>query len=497
MFEGWVPHDNFTHRRPRPPEPQKSQSMPSFLKYLILVPLALPSEAQAYLDPASGNALGALVAALFTSAAFFFRSAFYRISALISGSEPANAPTPQSSSEPPILLFSEGLTYWSTFQPIVEELLARGVTFSYLTLDHHDPGLLIDTPQMHAKLVPRNRAGFAKIQQTQARVMLSTTPNIGCPDYPLQRPPRVKDLVHVFHAMANVSCYRKGSLDFYDSVLMMGPHEEAPIRLVEHARGLKTKRLLPAGLPYLEVLHDQRHNPSATSTEQASDGQFDTARTTVLIAPSWGPKSCLSEYGTDFIKGLAVAGYNILIRLHPHSHSFEPEQVQQWKDALQGIDAIQWDTHALGTHAMAQAQILISDTSSIRFDFAFVYEKPVITLPVSAASQTDFEGDYMDQVWTETMAPSLGTVVKPEDLGALPQIVTDTLAKFTPEHLQGLRESAVSNFGSSSKVIVAYLVDQAKHLNLSEADQIAKIHQLSARLEALEAAVLNPPKPTT
>ncbi len=468
--------------------------MPSYAKLMILGVLALPSEAQAYLDPASGNALGALIAALFTSIAFFFRSAFYRVSALVSGRELATAPTPQTAEAPPILLFSEGHTYWSTFQPIVEELLARGVTFSYLTLDHHDPGLLIDSPLMHAKLLPRNRTGFAKVQQTRAGLMLSTTPNIGCPDYPLQRPAQVKDLVHVFHSLANVSCYRKGSLDFYDSVLMVGPHEEAPIRRVEQARGLRTKRLIPAGLPYLEVLHDQRHRPSAAPVETVSDFRFDRTGATVLLAPSWGPKGCLSEYGTDFVKDLAKAGFNIIVRLHPHSHVFEPAQVQKWQEALQGIDAIRWDTHTLGTQAMAQAQILISDTSSIRFDFAFVYEKPVITLPIAAASQTDFECDYLDQIWTETMAPNLGALVKPEELSSLPQLVTETMANFKPEHLQGLRDQAVSNFGTSSQVIVDYMVDQAKHLNQSAADQIATIRQLSARLEALEAAVLNPQK---
>ena len=468
--------------------------MPSYLKLVILVVLACPSPAQAYLDPASGNALGALVAALFTSAAFFFRSAFYRISALVSGREPASLPTPQTGQEPPILLFSEGLAYWSTFQPIVAELLAREVKFSYLTLDHHDPGLLIDHPLMHAKLLPRNRAGFTKIEQTGARVMLSTTPNIGCPDYPLQRPARVKDLVHVFHSLANVSCYRKGSLDFYDSVLMVGPHEEAPIRRVEQARGLKEKRLIPAGLPYLEVLHDGHQIKSTAPDAPVPDFQFRQAQPTVLIAPSWGPKGCLSEYGTDFIKGLAAAGFNLIIRLHPHSYTFESAQVQRWQEALDGLESIHWDTQALGSHAMAQAQILISDTSSIRFDFAFVYEKPVLTLPIAAANQTDFEGDYLDQLWTETMAPNLGAIVKPEELDALPELVTKTLASFKPTHLQGLRDRAVSNFGTSSKVIVDYLVDQAKHLSLSEADQIAQIHQLSARLAALEAAVLTPPK---
>ena len=67
---------------------------------LLVLALALPSPAHAYLDPASGNALGALVVALFTYLAFFFHVACYRLNALLSGNDLTERPALKEGSAP-------------------------------------------------------------------------------------------------------------------------------------------------------------------------------------------------------------------------------------------------------------------------------------------------------------------------------------------------------------------------------------------------------------
>ena len=343
------------------------------LALLLILGVAASNNAYAYLDPASGNAIVSFFIALFGAGVFFVKSVFYRVFSRTPLTPLSSEPATEEQSLP--LIFSEGKTYWTTFKPIVEEFIRRKIHFRYISLDVHDPGLVIDSVFMHSQLFSKNRIGFAKLANLRANVMLSTTPNIGSQGYPLARPAGVLNLVHVFHAMVDLSCYRKGSLDFYDSVLMTGLHEERSIRLVEEARGLPQKRLMVAGLPCLDDLNRQKIEL------EKSDFATDKSKTTVLVAPSWGAKGCFSEYGTAFIKTLSATNHHVIIRLHPHSHTFEPNSVKRWLAETKDLPGVVWDDNTFGTRSMTQADILISDASSIRFDFAFLYEKPVISLP--------------------------------------------------------------------------------------------------------------------
>jgi cell division protein ZapA (FtsZ GTPase activity inhibitor) len=296
--------------------------------------------------------------------------------------------------------------------------------------------------------------------------MLSTTPNIGSAGYPMDRPVRVKNLVHVFHAMVDLSCYRKGSLDFYDTVLMTGPHEEQFIRLVEKARNLEKKALILAGLPCLDDLNRQKNELEIELKK--------TAEKTVLIAPSWGEKGCFSEYGTDFVKTLAAANYRVIIRLHPHSFIFEPDAVERWAAETKDLDNVIWDDNVFGTQAMAQADILISDVSSIRFDFAFLYRRPVITLPILRQNRSIFESDYMQETWADVMSEKIGVVVNSDRLDVIDQVVEEAIVHFTTKNFGELRGASVVNFGNSAVAIVAYLNQQVELLSMTASERSLK-----------------------
>ena len=284
-----------------------------FLLALFLV-VAIPHNAHAYLDPASGNALVSSLIALAGTSLYMSKSLFYKIINRQTTSPPAST-TQLSEKDQSLVVFSEGKTYWSTFRPIVNELIKQKKYFRYITLDVHDPALCIDSKFMQSKLLYKTQRSFAKLAKIKAPVMFATTPNIGSPGYPMKRPPQVGNLVHGFHHMSNVAPYRKGSLDYYDSVIMVGDHEKIPIRTVESARQIKKKELVTCGLPCLDDLYKQKQE---AGTRGVDPGKVNT---TILVAPSWGSKGCFSEYGIDFVESLSQAGFSVIIRLHPHSYN--------------------------------------------------------------------------------------------------------------------------------------------------------------------------------
>lgn len=395
----------------------------------------------AYLDPGSGSALVGTLIAIAGAALFSLKTFFYR---LVSKSDLAT-----SAVAPTLAIFSEGKNYWGTFREIVDELIARKVHFAYYTMDLHDPALQIDSEYMQARLFDVKKASsFAKLARVQAKLMLATTPNIGTPGYPLKRPPGVGKLVHVFHAFADISAYHVGSLDNYDVVLTVGPHQEKPIREVERARGLRTKEIIPMGLPYFDA---QLHSLTVPTARLTKDGA------TILIAPSWGEKGLLAEYGTTFIGDLARAGYRIIVRPHPQSHIAEPAFIAKCQAETEVFPNVAWDDETVGTASMQSSDLLISDTSSIRFDYAFLYGKPVITLDIPHEKQLAYEGQFMDGIWTDAAARKLGRVLTRRDMPFVVSVVRDVLRSGASD-VCAFRAETITNYGTSASSIVDYLV---------------------------------------
>lgn len=408
----------------------------------------MPSIAYAYLDPGSGNALIYMMLSFFGAIIFSLKGLFYRIIGRKDLMEDEQA---LKDNQHKIVIFNEGKIYWNTFRPIVEALLKKNVIFSYYTMDINDPCLKLDEPNMNNRYIGNGTRAFAKISKLKADVVLSTTPNIGTEGYPILRSKSIKKLVHVFHAFDDLTCYHRGSLDNYDAVMLVGEFEKPIIRKLENLRGLPEKELYEAGLPYLDVLEEKK-NAAPKQVKKISD------RTTILIAPSWGAKGCLSQYGSRFILLLAQAGFQLIIRPHPQSLKVEKELLEKIKDELSSFQNIEWDFEIDGSESMQRADILISDTSSIRVDFLFLYQKPIITLEIPSDNMADFEMADLGESWKEKALGQLGYTLGKDRIEELPAIVREIILTKNTAEIATFREKNIYNFKCSGEVIANYLI---------------------------------------
>ena len=402
--------------------------------------LAYPSRVDAYLDPGTGNILVYFVVSLFGALLFSVRGVFWTI---LGGKRKGQQQVDYQS----IAIFCEGRSYWNTFRPIVHALIDKGQPFSYYSMDIHDPGLTIENGLMYQRYVGEGSAAFARMGQIRCRVLLATTPNIGTKGFPMPRPPHAQWLVHVCHGVDDIGLYKKGSLDHYDAVMMVGPFMIRGIRHLERLRGLKEKELLSAGLPYLDDLASKMKSPPSP-----------TGGNTILIAPSWGTKGCLYVYGSAFIRQLAEKGFRIILRPHPHSWRVERDLLDRVKKDTKNCSNITWDTEADGAVAMERADLLISDTSNIRMDFALLYERPVITLEIALSDPETFEISDMEEVWMKNAEREIGVVVDKANVSCIAEIAVEVLKGYKPRRLTDFRNENVCNFGNSGNVIADYAI---------------------------------------
>ena len=104
-----------------------------------------------------------------------------------------------------IALFSEGNNYYSTFKPIIDSFLIHNIDFRYYTLDSKDKIHLSNNNKYKSVYLGSGFFAYLKFLFINADYLLSTTPNINSPVYPLRRAIFSKKLVHVFHSVSDIS----------------------------------------------------------------------------------------------------------------------------------------------------------------------------------------------------------------------------------------------------------------------------------------------------
>ncbi len=421
----------------------------------------VPSTAYAYLDPGTGNALIYVFLSLLGAGIYFIKGFLYRITK--SKSEEADN-NKAGYSKKDIVIFSEGKMHWNTFKPIVEKLLEKKQNFCYYTMDIEDPCLMIANRLMDNRYIGDGTGAYAKIGNLSANLVLSTTPNIGTKGYPIPRSKKIKKLIYVSHGFDDMAFLHRGSLDHYDTVLLMGDIEEPNIRKLEELRNLPKKELVPAGLPYMDDLIKKADSFTNLSIEEEKEITYfdgNNASVMVLLAPSWGDKGFLKSVGVTFIKELAKKGFNIIIRPHPYSLKIEKKLVNNIQDRLKHFDNIKWDFNLDGSQSFSEANILISDYSAVRLDFAFVYQKPVITIPIPFSEETlqDFEIADLGTSWIEEHIDEIGYTLKDGEIDKLDSIIIKVMNEKTRKDILEFRNKHVYNIGNSGEVIADYLIE--------------------------------------
>lgn len=449
---------SFYHRS----EQQSKNSVLHLLVSSLLILLAVPRQAHAYLDPGTGNVLVYVIISLVGALIYASKSAFYALLKMVGKKDAVSRDDTKMSQEAQkygtLIIFSEGKTYWNNFMPVVEKLIERKFPFIYYSMDVDDPGLTIDSPYMNSKYIGTGSWAYSRLNKARAEIMLSTTPNIGAPGYPVKRSPFVKDQIHMSHGIDSIAFYHRESLDRCNTVLMSTPIQAESIRKAEEVRHLPAKKLVAAGLPYFDVLASRMPDPLPPTNGK-----------TILIAPSWSTKSCIYVYGSDFIKELAEAGYDIILRPHPQSYRVEQKMLDDLHKKLDKYENIVWDSDRDSTASMLKADLLISDTSSIRLDFALLYLRPVISLEMPIVDIEQWEMADVGDSWLNTVAAyKIGAKLNKDSIGNIVEEATRLLKEFRPEDLVAFRDETVANFRHSGEFIADYLIAE---LSASEQKQ--------------------------
>lgn len=280
--------------------------------------------------------------------------------------------------------------------------------------------------------------------------------------------------------------YRVFGVDYFDSVLVSNAIQQDFIRDIESAHGLRPKHIAIVGSTYLDELFklssqiqtgidsqtstsiqpplsesshlDSVKSPDPKTSESTqifnSQALLETARlqdsnstnpqalssqSCVLVSPSWGRESLLMKYGLKLLLPLAQSGFELIIRPHPQSYIGPQEKanLESLEAALKSYTNVKWDRDTPNVYAFAKSNIMISDFSSVIFDYVCLQHKPVITIDIDMdLSGYDMADLPKESIWTFQALTKIGRRIKPCEFENLASIIHYTIAQV------GIKEDA-------------------------------------------------------
>ena len=454
-----------------------------------------------YIDPGTGSMLFTILLGAITTLYFFVRKLIVYLRFRASGGKVSK----EDMAKIPYLIFSDNRQYWTVFKPICDEFERRQVPLVYWTASEEDPGLTADYKYVERKFIGKGNHAFAKLNIMNAGICLATTPGLDVLQW--KRSKNVDWYVHILHAAGTSAAgYRMFSLDYYDAVLLTGDFQIDEIRELETKRNLPPKELEVVGCTYMDAMWERLQKEEAeeagaqnaaaqeisvqaadaqetgvqTAAAQAADAQAADAQDTeaqgtasqdltVLLAPSWGTSSILCRYGRNFLYALAATGYKIIIRPHPQSFVSDKAVMDELQAAYPDSDQISWNSDSDNFEALRKADIMISDFSSVIFDYTLIFNKPVIYAE-NTFNKDPYDAAWLDdEMWKFKVLPSIGLPLKEEDFPNLKQIIQEAVVDTKlGEGREQARREAWAHIGESARLTADYMIEKYQTLKNKE-----------------------------
>lgn len=402
-----------------------------------------------YIDPGTGSMLFTVLLGVIGAGIYSLRMLFIKLRFKLSGGK-----VEVDNKKIPFVIFSDDKRYWSIFEPICRELDKRGKDVLYITASPDDPALSCEYEHVKSECIENENKLYTRLNFLNATMVLSTTPGLDV--YQWKRSRDVEYYVHIPHAANDITLYRMFGIDYYDAILLSGEYQVNQIRALEKLRDLPAKELVKVGIPYMDEM-----------VERLKDvGPIEEHERTVLLAPSWGDSAIFGVYGGKIIEALLRTGYKVVVRPHPQTFVSEKDMIEKLMKDYPESEQLEWNRDRDNFEVLRRSDILISDFSGVTFDFALVYDKPIIyTEPKFDLGVYDAWWLQDEPLWTVSALPRLGYQLNEENMGDVKKLIDDCLTN--PQYADGrlaVKAETWEHFGEGAKHVADYLISKYEAL---------------------------------
>jgi len=350
-----------------------------------------------------------------------------------------------------VVFYAESGGFYKYFASVIDWLIEHtNLTIHYVTNDPHDKVLSGGNPRIRAyyigpvKIIPL----FMKMDSD---MVVMTTPDLGT--YQLKRSYVKKDVEYVYidHGTSSIHMVlRKGAFDNFNTIFLAGSFQIPEHRKTEELYKLKVKTLVPTGYAYLgDLMRNYEARPKAPGTQ-------------VLLAPSYQKDNILDLCLDNLLAGLCkVSGIKVILRPHPQYVRRFPAKMQAIVEKYKDEKWIELDVDFSKPPALYESDIVITDWSSISYEFSFVTKRPSIQINTPPKIiNPDYE--KIGIVATDiTFRDRIGVSLDVDKVSEIDGIVTDIMAHpdIYRAKIENLLETEFYDPLKSAEVAGKYILD--------------------------------------
>ena len=346
-----------------------------------------------------------------------------------------------------LVFYSEKNGFYKYFQNIIETLLEKSdVVINYITSDPNDKVFEMESERFKPYYIGENKL-IVLMMKMEADIVVMTTPDLE--SFHIKRSLVRKDneYIYVPHDVNSPNLtFRKEALDHFDTIFSSGPLCTKEIRKREEKYRLPEKRIIEWGSGVIDNM---------IRSYDAMDQRKRAVRE-ILIAPSWQKDNILSSCIEEILENLEGP--------HPQfvRHDADRLEYLRGKFHMDERDDMEMQTDFSSNSTVYQADIVITDWSSIAFEYSFATLKPslFINTPMKIMNE-DYEELGITPIDIE-LRSRIGKSVDLDQLETLPKVVDELLNNnaFSKESLEKIRNEYIYQIGHSGEVGAEYIMDR-------------------------------------
>lgn len=354
-----------------------------------------------------------------------------------------------------IVFYSEKNGFYKYYQNIIEELIRRtNIVVHYITSDPNDEVFGMESEQFKPYYIGENRL-IVLMMKLEADIVVMTTPDLE--NFQLKRSYVKKDALYIYvpHDVNSSNLtFRKDALDHYDVIFTSGYKNKAELAEREEKFNLPKKELVEWGSSVIDnmiVSYDKMLQEETVRSEQK----------TVLIAPSWQKDNIMDSYIEEMLDQLKNSPYRVIVRPHPQYVRHYGARIDALAEKYASENMI-FQKDFSSNKTVYTADLLITDWSSIAFEYAFSTLKPVLFINTPMKIMNPDYQELNEVPIDIELRNEVGISLDTDKLSELNATV-DTLFhadRFSVESMTQLREKYIYNIGESGKVGAKFIIDR-------------------------------------